>query len=81
MKTGLDTTQYDYDTWQSDVIPKECLKFRLDKKQGSVAINGVETIHSPDAQEIIDCSGSKCKSKVFPNRQEALKSLRSEDGK
>lgn len=42
------------ENWQSNVIPKECIKFRLDKKEGSVAINGVEVHHTQNAQELVN---------------------------
>jgi hypothetical protein len=64
--------------WQDDVIPKECIKFRLDKKQGSTAINGIETAHNPNAQELIDCSPIRTPNMVFKDKAQALKSIREE---
>ena len=64
--------------WQQDVIPKECIKFRLYKKQGSMTINGVETTHNPDAQEIIDSTPIRTPNMVFKDKAQALKSIREE---
>ena len=40
--------------WQSDVIPAQCLKFKLSKVQGSIIINDVVTYTPKSAQELVD---------------------------
>jgi hypothetical protein len=40
--------------WQQDVIPAECLRFRLDKAQGCIKINSIVTYTPKSAQELID---------------------------
>lgn len=42
------------ETWQSNVIPKECIKFRLDKNEQGTKINGVTIKSIPDAQKLVE---------------------------
>lgn len=53
------------ESWQSDILPVNMIKFRLDKKQGNVAINGVEVKHIPTAVEIVENSTLEMRNRRF----------------
>ena len=51
--------------WQDSVIPANMLKFRLDKKEGLVCINGIEIKHIPTANEIVEICTLETKNRRF----------------
>lgn len=54
-------------SWQSDILPNCMIKFRLNKKDGMVAVNGIEVRHNPTANEIVEICTLETKNKRFYN--------------